>query len=176
MEIKNNDLHRMIWPYDPWKDKRIVNVPLNYLRVFIRDTKKDNEEKAPWVERAQAELKRRHFIPNHVFITEHVVERFTQYFPEAHSRYLKLTKKDKLKPEARPGLTTFIKGLFNKAILKGITLKAVGNDTGAGNYHTKHGRYRWTYGLYGTGIKEGLVYEHKVISIVPTKVSKRKKD
>ena len=166
MEIEEKNLHRMVWPFGQWKDTRVVNVPLTYLRSFINDCK--DEDKQDWVKVAQAEIKRRHFTQDHVFVTEHAVERFTQHFPKAHLRYLVLSGKTRAKAELRPGQISFMKALFKKALSSGTTTKAVGNTTGAGNYHVKHRHFRWTYGLYGTGVKEGLTYEYKIISVVPT--------
>lgn len=166
MEIEEKNLHRMVWPFDQWKDTRVVNVPLTYLRSFIRNTK--DSDKEHWINVANAEIKRRHFTQDHIFITEHAVERFTQHFPKTYNRYMAISGKRSLKPEARPGQISFMKLLFKKALSNGVTAKAVGNNTGAGNYHVKYRHFRWTYGLYGTGVKEGLTYEYKIISVVPT--------
>ena len=181
MDIDPKNLHRMVWPFDMWKDKRVVNIPLTYLRSFIKNCKDGEVDRKDWVRVAEAEIKRRHFTQDHVFVTEHAVERFTQHFPKAHIRYLALSGKTRVKAELRPGQISFIKLLFKKALSNGVTTKAVGNETGAGNYHVKYRHFRWTYGLYGTGVKEGLTYEYKIISVVPTNNSdenplRKKKD
>lgn len=166
MAINEKDLHRMIWPFGQWKDVRVVNVPLTYLRSFLRDCK--DEDKVAWIDVATAEIARRHVVQDHTFVTEHAVERFSQYFPKLYARYMQLSNQYKLTPEARPGQITLMKKFFKKALSNGQTSKAVGNVNGAGNYHVKYRHFRWTYGLYGTGVKDGLTYEYKIISVVPT--------
>jgi hypothetical protein len=166
MAIEEKDLHRMVWPFGQWKDYRVVNIPLTYLRSYTRDTK--DAGRNYWADVANAEIKRRHFKGDHTFITEHAVERFTQHFPHLFQRYLFFSGKQDVKSELRPGLITFMKLLFKKALNNGQTVKAEGNLNSGGNYHVRFRHFRWTYGLYGTGVKDGINYEYKIISVVPT--------
>lgn len=160
---QNKKLHNFIWPMGQWKGRRLVTVPLEYLRKFVKKAPKKHEYKL-W-NMATAEIKRRGFSDEYVHVTEHVTERFTQRWADVLIRVQRYTKKP-------IGVVTIIKSLFRKAIDRGVTLGAEGNK--GNNFNVKHGSYRWLYGIYNAN-KEGTEHEYKIISVVPAKKKGRQR-
>jgi uncharacterized protein (DUF3820 family) len=154
---QDKKLHGFIWPQGQWKGRRLVAVPLEYLRKFVKKTPKKHEYNL--YNMAKAEIDRRGFGDEYVHVTEHVTERFTQRWADVLMRVQEFTRKP-------IGVVTIIKSLFRKAIQRGNTIKAEGNK--GNNFNVRHGRYRWLYGIYNAN-KEGTQLEYKIISVVPAK-------
>jgi len=155
-------IHKYIWPQGQWKGRRLVSVPLEYLRKYIKRTPRKDELKL-W-NMANTEIQRRGFSDDDIHVTEHVSERFTQRWADLIVRFQRYTGKPK-------GVITIVKNRFKKALLKGVTSKADGNN--GFNYNVRFANYRWLYGLYFTD-KSKNSPEYKIISVVPNTKQKNK--
>lgn len=147
--------HSFIWPLGQYKGRRLVSIPLDYLRRFTDKQPKKHEVKL--FNLAQAEIKRRGFDDDHLHITEHAVERFTARWADLIVAYQKHTGK---KPA---GAITIMKHLFKKALRKGETTKAEGNK--GNNFKVTMGQFQWMYGQY----PQKSHIDYKVISVMPAK-------
>jgi len=147
--------HSFIWPLGQYKGRRLVSVPLDYLRRFVQKAPKKNEQRL--YNLAKAEVDRRGFSDDHIHVTEHAVERFTARWADEVVHYQKHTGK---KPV---GAISIIKHLFKKALKRGETTKAEGNK--GNNFKVTLGQFQWMYGQYQQ--KDHIDY--KIISVMPAK-------
>src|SRR5665213_1318387 len=133
----NKKTHSFVWPQGQWKGRRLVAVPLEYLRKYVKRIPRKDELKLWNI--ANTEIKRRGFSDENIHVTEHVTERFTQRWADLVVRLQNYTD--------RPiGVITIIKSLFKKAIEKGYTSRAEGNK--GNNFYIRFGSRKWTYGIY----------------------------
>ena len=144
MDDKYTDEPQIIWAFGKWKSFNIRHIPLSCLRWYSElPLKKSNSFQMFWKAKAVVELDRRRSKDVYIHFSEHVIERFTQYWPRFTSHYQYFVDKD-------AGLITGLRRIFERSLLEGLAIPTKDPN----RLHIEDRLYRWTYAKAGQDKEE----------------------
>lgn len=139
MPSDNKDYQPIIWPIGKWKGWDVRKIPVNHLNWFLKQPiRTDNIFWIDWRNKVVQELERRHSYQIRFHFTEHLYERFTQYWPRFVSHYQGLVNKD-------AGVVTILRRLFARALENGASIPDPDDKS---KFIIIDHNYRWVYTSY----------------------------
>lgn len=144
-----SDYQVTVWPIGRWKGWDLRRVPVAHLNWFLEQPiKANNSFWIDWRNKVVQELERRHSYLVRFHFSEHLYERFTQYWPRFISHYQGLVNKE-------AGIVTILRRLVARALENGIV---VPDRMDIGKFIIIDKWYRWVYQEYQSEMNDNFKF------------------